>query len=158
MHFFAAKDYEKALIYYQKVLSHTPDDSALLMSVGRSYQALGKDDKASGAFEKVLQLAPDNHEARFLDGLSLSNLDLPEEAVKQFELYRKEFPKDISTFNNLAVLYEKIGEPLKAKLMWLKVKTLSKDPKYKQRAESNLLRLIQSPGTVANKDPDVKKN
>ena len=156
--FFSAEDYETAAHYYEKGTQHRPEDSVLLMSLGRSYQKLGQDDKASDLFKKVLLLEPDNHEARFLNGVSLSNMDMVQEAVEQFELYRKDLPKEISALNNLAVLYEKIGNPLKAKLMWLKVKELSSDPKHKQRAESNLLRLLQSPGTDRKKESGPKND
>jgi tetratricopeptide (TPR) repeat protein len=152
--FYAAEDYETAVRYYDKALQQHPKESALLMSLGRCYQKLGQDDKGSDVFKKVLLLTPDNHEARFLYGVSLSNRDMLEAAIEQFERYRKDFPKEISALNNLAVLYEKTGNLLKAKLMWLKVKELSSDPKHKQRAESNLLRLFQSAETDRKQERD----
>lgn len=149
--FFAAKDYENARHYYEKSLKHNPDDSSALMSLGKCYQNFGKDEKASKLFKQVLLLTPDNYEARFLNGVSLSNMERLETAIEEFEIYRKSFPKEISALNNLAVLYEKSGNLLKAKLMWLKVKELSSGPEHKKRAESNLLRLLQASGTKDKK-------
>jgi len=149
--FFAAKDYENARRYYEKSLKHNPDDSSVIMSLGKCYQKSGKNEKASKLFKKVLLLTPDNHEARFLSGVSLSNMARVETAIEEFEIYRKHFPREISALNNLAVLYEKSGNLLKAKLMWLKVRELSSGPEHKKRAESHLLRLLQSSGAKSRK-------
>lgn len=148
--FAAAGDHQTAATLYEQVLQARPDQPHVRAALGDSYRHLGRYEQAAEELHAAIEAAPELIEPRFALGICLSELEQPEDAVNQFEWYRKHYPEDVSVLNNLAVLYEKTGHTARAKLMWLKVKELTSDPAHRQRAENNLLRLLHGSGHEAS--------
>ncbi|MDX9897253.1 MAG: tetratricopeptide repeat protein, partial [Desulfofustis sp.] len=147
--FAAADDHQTAAAMYEQALKATPDEPHVRAALGNSYRHLGRYEQAADMLTAAIKQLPEQLQLRFALGVCLSELDRPQEAVEQFELYRKNYPQDVAAINNLAVLYEKTGQTGRAKLMWMKVKESASDPDHRQRAETNLLRLLQSaPGDI----------
>lgn len=147
--FAAAEDHQTAATMYEKALTVNPNEPHVRAALGNSFRHLGRYEQAANALATAIEQLPDQIQLRFAFGVCLSELDRPQEAVEQFELYRKNYPHDVAAINNLAVLYEKTGQTGRAKLMWMKVKESASDPDYRQRAETNLLRLLQTaPGDI----------
>ncbi|MBE0586056.1 MAG: tetratricopeptide repeat protein [Desulfofustis sp.] len=142
--FAAADDHQTAATMYEKALTVKPDEPHVRAALGNSYRHLGRYEQAADALTAAIAQLPEQMQLRFALGVCLSELDRPQEAVEQFELYRKNYPQDVAAINNLAVLYEKTGQTGRAKLMWMKVKESASDPDHRQRAETNLLRLLQT--------------
>lgn len=81
-------------------------------------EALLRRGKAEAALEKVearLKEKPQEMQARFLQGVVLSELGRKEEAKRVFQLLTVEFPEAAEPHNNLAVLYAAEGEFQKAR-------------------------------------------
>lgn len=62
------KDYEQAVVEYQKALKDDPDSARLLTGLGRAYYNLGEYDKAEGAFRHAAEVE-DYPSAVFYTGL-----------------------------------------------------------------------------------------
>ena len=82
---------------------------------------LGKYEEADAIIIMKLKNKPRDAQWRYLEallkaemGLSLNNEDILDSAVFLFERLSEEFPELPEPYNNLAVLYEKMGEEQKA--------------------------------------------
>jgi colicin import membrane protein len=75
----------------------------------------GKAEAALGRVEARLKTRPQEMQARFLQGVILSEIDRAEEAKKVFRQLTVEFPEAAEPHNNLAVLYAADGEFGKAR-------------------------------------------
>jgi tetratricopeptide (TPR) repeat protein len=69
------KDYDQAIIYYQKALKDDPDSLTLLTSLGRAYYNLGKYDKAEESFKEAIEVKEDYPNAVFYLGLCAISKD-----------------------------------------------------------------------------------
>jgi tetratricopeptide (TPR) repeat protein len=156
--FFKEHAYRDALRFYQKAVQRSPDDPDIHYAMGKAYQHLNITDSAITAFNATLTLDSKIQDARFSLALCLSQANRTIEAIEQFEINLKTFPKDAATWNNLALLYEHNGHLTKAKLAWLKVKEHSKDELHRTRAEDHLYRLIQAPGKEDPKSASPEKS
>ena len=65
-----AKNYEKAVTGFQEAVKADPKNSTAHYYLGKSYQALKKDDEAIPAFKEAIRIKPDYAEANF----SLGNI------------------------------------------------------------------------------------
>jgi len=65
----------------------------------------------------------------------------PREAIRWMESYTRDFPNDLVALGNLAGLYEGVGEKVKARLAWMKVKAKTLDPQQARLAGERLERL-----------------
>lgn len=137
--FMREKAYKEAIWLYQKVVALTPSAPFTYLAIGKAYSRLGDKDKAIGAFRKSLQQGQGDglYEVKFLLGVLLSEKGEYNEAAHFFEGFLKKFPGDISTMNNLALVYEKTGKTAKAKLMWIKIKNAGDDTR-REKAERKI--------------------
>ncbi|BDD87703.1 tetratricopeptide repeat protein [Desulfofustis limnaeus] len=142
--FAAANDHQTAVTLYEQSLTAKSDAPHVRAALGNSFRHLGRYEQAADALATAIEQLPEQMQLRFALGVCLSELERLQEAVEQFELYRKHYPQDVAAINNLAVLYEKTGQTGRAKLMWMKVKESASDSNHRQRAETNLLRLLQT--------------
>ena len=96
-------------------LRKNPDDLQGQMMAGRSYQALERIEEAKQAWEKVIELAPKNHEAHYNLGVLLvenRKFDDPEifkQALAHFEIVLADRPKQpgVNWYRGLALWYLK---------------------------------------------------
>jgi len=65
----------------------------------------------------------------------------PREAIRSMESYTRAFPNDMAAQGNLAGLYEGVGEKVKARLAWMKVKANTRDSQQARLAEERLKNL-----------------
>jgi len=152
--FLQEEAFEDAIDFYKKVIDYIPRAPYTYFAMGKAYQNLEKHDLAIESFQKALEQKPDLYEARFALGSSLSEENKPEKAIDHFRAYLKKFPKDISSMNNLALLYEQTKQITKSRLMWLKVKETTDDKTYRERAEQHLYKLLSA--SEAEKTPSAE--
>ncbi len=58
--FYAAKDYNKSLLYYQAAAQMDPQNAAAQQGLGNSYYVLGRKQEALAAYEKAVAINPNN--------------------------------------------------------------------------------------------------
>ena len=75
---YAAKDYERASKYYQAVLSKSPNSASAYQGIGNCDYYLGKTGEALAAYQKALELNPNNAPlAAFVDKLKAQQMPVP---------------------------------------------------------------------------------
>jgi tetratricopeptide (TPR) repeat protein len=120
------KKVDSAVERCKKQLAKAPDNPGYHLVMGRLLGLKGDKDGAHASFEKALSLDPNSQEALFRLAQSeqvSGNLDL---AIEKYEKVRKGNPKNLGIGVLIATLYEKKGEPVKAKAIYEDI--LSKDP------------------------------
>ena len=71
-------------------------------------------DRARPLIEKGLENNPRDPQWRFLEAMVLADMQSPEKAIAAFESLVDEFPELAEPYNNLAVLYLRLGQPERA--------------------------------------------
>lgn len=98
--YYHREKFDKAFIYFDKVLKIDPEDStALIYKASRLFL----DKKLELAFDecnKILKINPDEYEALRLKGIILEYQNKPEEAIKCFERALKISPRSIHIWIN----------------------------------------------------------
>ncbi len=94
-------------------LKENPDDLQGQIMAGRSYQALGRTAEALKAWEKVLELDPKQHEARYnygvllIDSRKIDDPKLFQEALKHFDMVLADLPNQpaVNWYRGIALWY-----------------------------------------------------
>jgi len=97
----------------EKRLKDNPDDLQGQIMAGRSYQALGRTAEAQQAWEKVLELDPKQHEARYnygvllIDTRKFDDPKLFQEALKHFDIVLADLPNQpaVNWYRGIALWY-----------------------------------------------------
>ena len=97
----------------EKRLKENPDDLQGQIMAGRSYQALGRTAEAQQAWEKVLELDPKQHEARYnygvllIDTRKFDDPKLFQEALKHFDMVLADLPNQpaVNWYRGIALWY-----------------------------------------------------
>lgn len=108
----------------EKRLKENPDDLQGQIMAGRSYQALNRIQDAKKAWEKVLELDPKQHEARYNLGVILietRQIDDPEifkQALAHFDIVLADLPNQpaVNWYRGLALWY--LNRPQEADAAW----------------------------------------
>jgi cytochrome c-type biogenesis protein CcmH len=108
----------------EKRLKDNPDDLQGQIMAGRSYQALNRIPEAKKAWEKVLELDPKQHEARYNLGVILietRKIDDPEifrEALAHFDIVLADLPNQpaVNWYRGLALWY--LNRPQETEEAW----------------------------------------
>jgi len=77
-----SKEYDEAIIIYDKILEIAPDNVAALSGKASVLNILGKYDEALAYFDKALEIEPSNLGALFGKEVVMKNLDKLEDAVE----------------------------------------------------------------------------
>jgi len=97
----------------EKRLKDNPDDLQGQIMAGRSYQALGRPAEAQQAWEKVLELDPKQHEARYnygvllIDTRKIDDPKLFQEALQHFDIVLADLPNQpaVNWYRGIALWY-----------------------------------------------------
>ncbi len=97
----------------EKRLKENPDDLQGQIMAGRSYQALGRTADAQQAWEKVLELDPEQHEARYnygvllIDTRKIDDPKLFQEALNHFDMVLADLPNQpaVNWYRGIALWY-----------------------------------------------------
>ena len=121
----AADEHMVALGYYEKALSLAPESFDALARVADSYYQMAVVDtskakqreyygKASGLYNKISQIYPDNTSVLFNLGLCYMGLEDADAAVRAFQSIVKQKPRDVEAHSFLGSAYYLQGEKEKA--------------------------------------------
>jgi cytochrome c-type biogenesis protein CcmH len=97
----------------EKRLKDNPDDLQGQIMAGRSFQALGRTAEAQQAWEKVLELDPKQHEARYnygvllIDTRKIDDPKLFQEALRHFDTVLADLPNQpaVNWYRGIALWY-----------------------------------------------------
>ena len=87
------KNYEKALVYYEKSLLQNPNDIYIIEGIIKTYTVMEKFDKALEWSEKMVRQFPDNYLSYYRKGESLSYLNRFQDAVASHDEALKYTPE-----------------------------------------------------------------
>ncbi len=87
-------DYGRAVVNFEKGLEGDPENVAMLVKLGQTYNLLKEFDEAIDVLEKALKNSPDNPTALYEKGVAHFNTGDYADAFKEFESVRKAFPSD----------------------------------------------------------------
>jgi Flp pilus assembly protein TadD len=108
--YLGAKQYDKAIDAYTTAIKESPPDSALALRLASAMALSGKPDEAKIGLETWLKMNPDDLAAlQYLSGLNINAHKYPE-AQAQLEKILAKRPHDAATLNNLAWIYQQLGD------------------------------------------------
>ena len=133
---------EEILSLAEKVIAINPDYFPSYIYKGKALRDLGSIQEAIECFQRAIRLSPDSPEGYlFLADLYEAHIQDPKSLGKAADLYLellRRHPDNIDAWNNLGVLYARMGNKTKAREMWERV--LKIDPRDQVSLE-NLRRL-----------------
>ncbi len=108
--YYDLKQYDRASVYFQKVIALEPDFAEAYYNFGNMYYDTGKYERAIGKFEKVIELKPDFAEAHFQMGNALYGLRKYDRAAGYFEETIALKPRFVAAYYNVGDLYYRTGQ------------------------------------------------
>jgi tetratricopeptide (TPR) repeat protein len=108
------KEYDKAILYYQKAVGINPEYADAYSCMGFLYLMKGNNDKAIEMYGKVIRINPNDADAYVGMGAAYMVKGNPD---KEIELYEKAIsvdPKDAEAYYNMGVAYRTKGEDNKS--------------------------------------------
>ncbi len=102
-----------AIDIYKRVLANDPNNSNALFGLATTYHRAGQIDAARPLYGKILAKDPNNREA-LNNFLVLLSDEAPQEALTQLEALEKKSPDFSPIPAQMAVIYQKLGDPAKA--------------------------------------------
>jgi len=100
--------YQSALEIYNTLYSKNRRDPNVLMGRAEAYQRLGEDELAVEAYEKLLDIRPNNVEAR-VNTLGIVGQKYPEVALRQLMELREKHPDNVGVIAQIAVAQANAG-------------------------------------------------
>ncbi|MGD2088705.1 MAG: tetratricopeptide repeat protein [Candidatus Aminicenantes bacterium] len=100
-------------------------------SRGVALSALGRPDQALEAYNKAIEIKPDNHEAWYKKGWALDKLSRHEDALEAYNKAIKIKPNYDQAWFNKGVALEKLGRKKEAQKAFEKADEIKKKPKTK---------------------------
>jgi tetratricopeptide (TPR) repeat protein len=85
--------------------AESPEDPAILLSLGQSYLRARSASKAVETLEKATASAPDNATAHLMLGYAYASAQRNEEAIEEFNFYLERNPNDVNTLNMIGYTY-----------------------------------------------------
>lgn len=111
----------------RELLREAPDDPAVLVRAAKVWMSLGDVPSAHDAIVAATQIAPQNWEARYLEGLLLLGLERPAEAIVALETSRRARPMFADTYNLLGNALILVGRAEQAAEAYLAAAELEPD-------------------------------
>jgi tetratricopeptide (TPR) repeat protein len=132
---YEVKEYDNAILYYQKVIELNPSSSPAYNNLGSAYGSKGNLDKAIQSYEKAIELDPNYSVAYYNLGNDYSSEGDLDKAIQSYEKAIELNPNYSKAYNNLGIAYGTQGNPDKA--IPLFDKAIELNPNYSE-AYSNL--------------------
>lgn len=103
------KNYEKAAEFLEKAVDSDPENTSAHLNLALSYQELGKNDASLAQYDVVFRQQPALHSIRFDYGNLLADMDKNEAAIENYKIYIKNYPDDARAYQNIGVVYKRLG-------------------------------------------------
>jgi tetratricopeptide (TPR) repeat protein len=103
------KDYENAIVYYDKAIEINPKYGDAYNHKGYALSALGRKEEAIACCEKVIEIDPEYTYAYFNKGIALSDLGRKEEAIASYDKAIEIDPQFANAYYNKGITLYDIG-------------------------------------------------
>lgn len=113
--YYFAKNYEKAIEHYDRVLKVEPKYVNALMNQSTAFLHLGRYEEVIKCYDEILKIEPTYVYLWKWKGDALFNLGRYEEAIKCYDELLKVKPKDANALKNKKIAEEKLGKKSKLK-------------------------------------------
>ncbi|GJM44883.1 MAG: hypothetical protein DHS20C21_17250 [Gemmatimonadota bacterium] len=117
---FYSNRFEEALRTLRAALAKDPNNKDIYQTFGILYTAMGRDSDAADSFWKCLELPPHRNDRvpRYELASAYIRLGRAELAIPHLEKILQEDVPDASTWHNLGVAWEQLGQRDKARVAW----------------------------------------
>jgi len=120
-----AKNYDKAIAAYQKALELDPGYVKARYNLSLTFMDTKSYEEAVESFDKMVEQDGESYRAYYSQGLSYYYLGRYDEALEAFD-YAMEFKETANLFNNIGLVYDKLGNK-KQTAVWYKKAQALKD-------------------------------
>ncbi len=120
-----AKKYDKAIAAYQKALELDPGYVKARYNLSLTFMDTKRYEEAVESFDKMVEQDGESYRAYYSQGLSYYYLGRYDEALEAFD-YAMEFKETVNLFNNIGLVYDKLGDK-KQTAAWYKKAQALKD-------------------------------
>lgn len=127
------KEFEKALLYYQKVVVHAPEDFDINANLANCYVQTGAKEQSIQYFEVAVKASPFTYEIyRILGDLYINFNKNPNRAIECYEMYLTKYPNNAGIYNMLGHLYNSQDMTRESQLKSIEAykKVLELDPNF----------------------------
>lgn len=121
LNYYNGKNYEKAAAEFQEVVKSNPQNHQAHFYLGKSFQALKKDDDAISAFKEALKIKPDDANTNFELGSVYYNQKKYESSLPFYEKAAKIESKSTEKMAALGDNYRMLKKPENAIVQYLKI-------------------------------------
>ena len=119
--YFLAKNYTSSAAYYQKAIDQRPYAIEPKFGLIKPLNALGQIEKMLGLYLALLQVDPQNTQAKYWVGVIYLNRKQFDKAARFFERVVNLYPFDYDTNLSLAFVYLSQGKKIEARVLYNKV-------------------------------------
>ena len=120
-----AKKYDKAIAAYQTALELDPGYVKARYNLSLTFMDTKRYEEAVESFDKMVEQDGESYRAYYSQGLSYYYLGRYDEALEAFD-YAMEFKETVNLFNNIGLVYDKLGDK-KQTAAWYKKAQALKD-------------------------------
>jgi tetratricopeptide (TPR) repeat protein len=106
---YQAKDYAKALVYFQEAAKNNPFYPKVSFYLGDCHLSLSQYEEAAKAYEREVGVNPSFFEAHLNLGVSYDKLKRYDDAVKAYEQAMRLRPDEADVHLNLGAAYDRLG-------------------------------------------------
>ena len=120
-----AKQYDKAIAAYQAALELDPTYVKARYNLSLTFMDAGRYEEAVESFDRMIEQDGESYRAYYSQGLSYYYLGRYDEALEAYD-YAMEFEKTVNLYNNIGLVYDKLGDK-KQTAEWYKKAQALKD-------------------------------
>jgi tetratricopeptide (TPR) repeat protein len=104
-----SKQYDKSIAAYQTALELDSMYTKARYNLSLTFMDAGRYEDAVESFDKLIEMEGESYRAYYSQGLSYYYLGRYDEALEAFDL-AMEFEKTVNLFNNIGLVYDKLGD------------------------------------------------
>jgi tetratricopeptide (TPR) repeat protein len=118
-----AEQYDKSIAAYQTALELDPKYVKARYNLSLTYMDAGRYEEAVESFDQMIELDGESYRAYYSQGLSYYYLGRYDEALESFDM-AMEFEETVNLFNNIGLVYDKLGNKKQASQWYKKAEAL----------------------------------
>lgn len=126
-----------ARVAFTRAIDHRESAEAHEM-IGRTFVAEENWEKAAEAFGWAIEVEPEYNELYEDIALCLAQQGKSQEAIEWLDAYTFNFPDDLAALKDLALLHEKAGQKVKARLLWTKIRSRAESAEDREFASGRI--------------------
>ena len=103
---FKEKQYSTAIDMFKLALKQNPENVSTMGYLAISYQESNRYNESKSMYDKLFELKPDAHFLRLSYADLLRDMKDTDAAINQYNLYIKSYPRDITAYSKLGLVYK----------------------------------------------------